>query len=116
MALVSIFTDVKCISPEQFCCSRRLAAGSPGLSLKKGGPNGGRLAAMKFGSFHSLHGTICLWVTQTLLEGLSQVTVGVLLTINSLQVFFLDENVNAFLDHWDPRFEPGGQLSEDFTK
>lgn len=21
-----------------------------------------------------------------------------------------------YLDHWDPRFEPGGQLSEDFTK
>lgn len=35
--------------------------------------------------------------SQTLLEGLSQVTVGVLFTIDSLQVFFLDQNVNAFL-------------------
>ena len=29
--------------------------------------------------------------------GLGQVTVGVLFTIHSLQIFFLDQNVNAFL-------------------
>lgn len=43
-------------------------------------------------------GSICSGShSQTLLEGLSQVTVGVLFTINSLQIFFLDQNVNAFL-------------------
>lgn len=44
--------------------------------------------------------------SQTLLEGLSQVTVGVLFPVNSLQIFFLDQNVNAFLNYGHPRLEP----------
>lgn len=50
-------------------------------------------------SFHPFHQELfcCGSHSQTLLEGLSQVTVGVLFPINSLQIFFLDQNVNAFL-------------------
>lgn len=52
---------------------------------------------MNLTCFHSLHQEYLLRVVQTLLEGLSQVTVGVLFTIDSLQIFFLNQNVNAFL-------------------
>lgn len=42
-------------------------------------------------------GTLAAVAQSDPLQGLSQVTVGVLFTINSLQIFFLDQNVNAFL-------------------
>jgi hypothetical protein len=52
---------------------------------------------MNLSRFRPLHWNYLLQVPQTPLEGLSQVTVGVLFTINSLQILFLNQNVNAFL-------------------
>lgn len=60
---------------------------------EEGGPNA-RAGSWERGSI--LPSERCCHA-QTLLEGLSQVTIGVLFTINSLQIFFLDQNVNAFL-------------------
>lgn len=99
MASVSIFTDVKCIILSSSDVHLRPADESLGLSFKKGGPNGGRPAAVssRFHPFHQELFICCRSHSQTLLEGLSQVTVGVLFTINSLQILFLDQNVNAFL-------------------
>ena len=52
----------------------------------------------------------------TLPGGLSQVTVGVLFITHSLQIFFLNQNVNASLNHWDLRLEYWQQLSHYFSQ
>lgn len=78
---------------------------------KKGGPNGSRVAAMELGrSCCHIPSSGCHTVESLLRETLSQVTVGVLLTIHTLQVLLLNQNVDAFLDDWHSRLEAGGQL------
>ena len=42
-------------------------------------------------------------------QDLGEVAVGVLLSILSLQVLLLYQDVDAFLDHWDFWLEPGFQ-------
>lgn len=66
MALVSIFTYLKCINPEQFW--RESETGWWGVLvsvIKKGGPNGSRVAAMKFRCFHSFHHIPICWVSHS---------------------------------------------------
>lgn len=45
---------------------------------------------------------------------LCNVAVGVFLTFHTFQIFFFDENINAFLDYLDLGLEATGQLVEDF--
>ena len=40
-------------------------------------------------------------------QDLGEVAVGVLLSILSLQVLLLYQDIDAFLDHWDLGLEPG---------
>lgn len=58
MALASVYR-LKCVSPEQSGCSLRPGGENCGLSFKKGGPNGGRLAAMNSSCVQNY----LLWVT-----------------------------------------------------
>lgn len=71
------------------------------LSLARTAPGPGRAA------MNELSCLLSVWTSQNVLEGLGQVTVGVLLPVHSLQILLLNQNVNAFLNHRDPWFEPG---------
>lgn len=95
MASVSVFTDVKCGDPEQFS-SPRARDGSLGLgpSRRSAWRRRRRRRLVSSPSFPRDEG---LRRGQTPPGGLGQVTVGVLFTIHSLQIFLLDQNVNAFL-------------------
>lgn len=70
---------------------------------------------MKFRCFHSFHHIPICRVPhsqKTLIKTLSQVTVGVLLTIDALQVLLLNQDINAFL--WGETKVSGETLAERF--
>lgn len=97
MAAVSIFTDLTCVILSSSDVHVRPVVGVlvSGLKREVQVAAGWLLRAGVF--ILSTRNYFAVGRSQTLLEGLGQVTVGVLFPINSLQIFFLDQNVNAFL-------------------